>query len=331
MNVMLLAAGEGTRLRPFTYTLPKPAIPFLNVPLAAHALGFLDNIKIQKLVLNTYHLPHKIHELFHNLPHGAQSLHFSDESGEILGSGGGLGKARSHFQGGGSFLLMNADEVILPEDSEVLKKAILEHERTNALATLLVMDHPGVGTQFGGAWTDAQQNVIGFGKTAIERSAKGWHFVGVQILSERIFNYIPLEGPSNILYDAVTAGIAKGEKVQVYPFSGSWFETGNSKDFLEASEKCFDFLADDKDSFQKRILSATLNKFGKGLFKIQKQNGAKSLIAENAGLNGPQEFEGLFVAGYNCVIGKHCHFKNVIVGNDVSVPENTVAEDTLII
>lgn len=63
MNVMLLAAGEGTRLRPYTEILPKPAIPFLTIPLAAHALSFLRGFTIDKLVVNTFHLPHKIHEL----------------------------------------------------------------------------------------------------------------------------------------------------------------------------------------------------------------------------------------------------------------------------
>lgn len=330
MNVMLLAAGEGTRLRPYTNTLPKPAIPFLTVPLAGHALSFLSGIQIDKLVVNTFHLPQKIHELFHTLPHGARSLHFSDEVGEILGSGGGLGKARSHFIGGGDFIMMNADEVILPEDSKVLEKALWHHKKSKALSTLLVMDHPGVGSQFGGVWANEKNSILGFGKSAFEGSHKAWHFVGVQILSERIFEYIPTIGTSNILYDAVTAGIAKGEVVQAYPFEGSWFETGNPQDFMEASERCLKFLSPEA-SFQKECLLNTLMRFSQEPLRVEAQEFACCLISENATIDTSATLEGLFIAGPGSSVGANCRLKNVILGAGVTVPANTSASDTLLL
>lgn len=328
MNVMLLAAGEGTRLRPYTNTLPKPAIPFLTVPLAGHALSFLSGIQIDKLVVNTFHLPQKIHELFHTLPHGARSLHFSDEVGEILGSGGGLGKARSHFIGGGDFIMMNADEVILPEDSKVLEKALWHHKKSKALSTLLVMDHPGVGSQFGGVWANEKNSILGFGKSAFEGSHKAWHFVGVQILSERIFDYIPTTGASNILYDAVTAGIAKGEVVQAYPFEGSWFETGNPQDYLEASHACLQFLSP-KESYQKELLFNTLMQYSSEPLKVESQDSVCCLMSENFSLDKTTTLEEMFIAGPGSVVGAHCRLKNVIIGSGVVVPDNTVASDTL--
>lgn len=331
MNVMLLAAGEGTRLRPFTNILPKPAVPFLTVPLAAHALGFLRGVKVRNLVVNTFHLPHKIHELFHTLPHGAQSLHFSDEHGEILGSGGGLGKARALFVGGGDFIMMNADEVILPKDSDVLQNAIQAHKASGALATLLVIDHPGVGTQFGGVWANPNNRIQGFGKTSFPTSTKAWHFVGVQILSEKIFEYIAPTGSSNILYDAVTAGIAKGETVQVFPFEGSWFETGNIKDFLEASKQCIQFLVADQNSFQKDRLQTTLNQFACAPLTIEKRNNAYKCFAKDAKIDSSIEIQGLLVAGTRSSIGSNCKLNNVIVGNGVAVPANTEASDIFFI
>lgn len=331
MNVMLLAAGEGTRLRPYTEILPKPAIPFLTVPLAAHSLSFLRGNSIDKLIVNAYHLPQKIHELFHTLPHKARSLHFSDEVGQILGSGGGIGNARKHFIGGGDFLMMNADEVILPKDSEVLKKAIEHHKRSGALATILVMDHPGVGTQFGGVWADAQNKVLGFGKTAVPGSKKGWHFIGVQILSEKIFDYIPMTGESNILYDAVTTGIQKGDLVQAYPFECSWFETGNPKDFLEASEKCFHYLSSSANSFQKEALLATFKQFAPEPLKTEIKGSARLIVSESAKIAASAQIEGLFVGGKGCMIGENSRLKNVIVGAGVAVPANTEASDKLFI
>lgn len=331
MNVMLLAAGEGTRLRPFTYILPKPAIPFLSVPLAAHSLHFLNKIKISKLVVNTFHLPSQIHQLFKNLNHGAESLHFSDEVGEILGSGGGLNKARDHFVGGGDFILMNADEVILPRESDVLARALQQHKDSNALATLLVTDHPGVGKEFGGVWADFSGKVYGFGKNPIPKSQKGWHFVGVQILSDRVFEFIPREGASNILYDALALAIERGERIETFPFAGTWYETGNFKDYFVASKACLNFLCDGGDSYQKNILNAVLDKHLPQGFKVERKNGLHSLIVNDVTLDESAQIEGLLIAGSGARIEKSCLLKNVIIGSGIKVPESTQADETLLI
>ncbi|MGZ3771747.1 MAG: sugar phosphate nucleotidyltransferase [Bdellovibrio sp.] len=333
MNVMLLAAGEGTRLRPYTSILPKPAIPFLTVPLACHALSFLNGSnehQINKLIVNTFHLPKKIHELFENLPHGAQQLIFSDETGEILGGGGGLSKARQHFIGGGDFVMMNADEVILPQDPDVLQKAMLHHKNSGSLATLLVMEHPHVGSQFGGAWADEKNRVHGFGKNSFS-GCKGWHFVGALILSERVFQYIPGEGHSNILYDALTVAISKGETVQIFPFECDWFETGNPADFLKASVDCFYFLSSSKPSFQKDFLNNTLRKFSKELIQISDNKKYQLIKAESAIIEDSVAMEGLIIVGSKSCIKGPTHLKNVIVGSQVLIPQNSNKVDTIVL
>ncbi|HWU43800.1 MAG TPA: sugar phosphate nucleotidyltransferase [Bdellovibrio sp.] len=325
MNVMVLAAGEGTRLRPFTHILPKPAMPFLNIPLAAHSLGFLNEQPINKLVVNTFHLPTKIHELFHRLPHGAKELIFSDEVGELLGSGGGLGKARDHFKDGGDFVMMNADEIILPQDSEIFKKALEEHRRANALCTILVMDHPEVGSLFGGVWADAKNQVRGFGKSPIAGSTKGWHFIGVQIFSERIFQYVPT-GVSNILYDAVTAAIGQGEKVQAFPFAGSWFETGNPIHFFEATKACLDFL-NGSSSSEKFVLEKAFKKYSKSSMTTQ----GLLHISTSAFIDKRAQLKGFVCAAEGSSVGAGCVLENVIIGESVQVPAGTKAENTFLL
>lgn len=328
MNVMLLAAGEGTRLRPYTTVLPKPAIPFLNVPLAGHALGFLHNIPVDNLVVNTFHLPEKIHQLFEELPHGAKHLYFSDEKGEILGSGGGLGHARQYFKSGGHFLMMNADEVILPVDPDIVRKALHQHESSGALATLMVMEHPLVGTQFGGVWTDQQQRVLGFGKEQTIGSVKGWHFIGVQILSERVFDYIAKTGASNILYDALASGIAKGELVQAFPFTCTWFETGNPHDFQEAAANCLRILLSNEITYEKQALEKTFARFLKAKPTAQQFSQANILSAKSSVIDSTARLSGLVCIADHGVIEKNCVLENVIVGKNARVPAGTQASNT---
>lgn len=329
MNVMLLAAGEGTRLRPYTLQAPKPSIPFLTIPLAAHSLNFIHGQAINKLVVNTFHLPAKVHRLFHTLPHGAQNLHFSDEVGEILGNGGGLGKAKDHFLGGGDFIMMNSDEVILPENPHVLAEALELHKKKNALATLVVMDYPGVGSQFGGVWCKKTGQVLGFGKSPVAGAERAWHFIGVQILSEEIFKFIPQHKASNILYDAVAAGMQQGHYVQVLPISASWYETGNPGDFFQASEQCFKFLNSTQDSYQKKFLRHTLERFAPEGFEVQNFGSSQRVVSSTAKISPKARLQGLITVSAGGEISDGCVLKNVVVGNNISVPAGTEIQNSM--
>lgn len=328
MNVMLLAAGEGTRLRPHTLNLPKPAIPFLNIPLVCYSLYFLESAGVDKLVVNTYHLPDKMKASVQNLSLQVKELHFSEETQEILGSGGGLKKAEKFFQGGGDFVLMNADEIIIPEDPQILSKTLSGHKAADAIATLFVMDYPGVGTKFGGVWCK-DKNVLGFGKEPVAGSDRAWHFIGAQILNERVFNYLPSKGPSNILYDALKEAIAAGEKVRIQPISCSWFETGNPHDFLEALTICTKDL--EKKNHNGLYLEKVLKRFAGENIQIQSNSRFTAVIANSAKVASDVQLEGFVTIGSGCLIPKACHLKNVVIGADVVLSENTNIADQIVL
>lgn len=248
MNVLILAAGEGTRLRPYTLQMPKPAIPFLTVPLACYSLSLFENIKIENLVANTFYLPDQVQSLFRRLNYPSKKLCFSEESGQILGSGGGIHNAGKYLMGG-DFIVMNGDEVILPSQPGLLQEMLDFHRWHKGLATLMVMDHAEVGKKFGGAWvkqgqTEGQEKVSCFSKTQPSPDLKGYHFVGVMIFSERIFSYFKDQiVEENILYETLTKAMSLGEEVYVHKANPIWFETGNPVDFTAATQFCVDELS----------------------------------------------------------------------------------------
>lgn len=240
MTLMLLCAGEGTRLRPHTHVLPKPAIPFLTVPMAAYGLEWAREISPERFVVNTYHLPEKIHRLFNGLQ-GVHGVAFSDEQPLLMGSGGGVMKAKPLIKDD-DFLVMNGDEIFLPSRDGQLREAWAKHKASKAIATMVVMKYPGVGTVFGGVWTKDDE-VLGFGKTALAGSTEAWHYIGAIFLSKRIFNFLPQGKESNLLYDGLASALAAGEKVRIAPVAGWWHETGNEKDYLKASGEAMNMLA----------------------------------------------------------------------------------------
>lgn len=319
MNLMLLAAGEGTRLRPHTLLLPKPAIPFLNVPLAAWSFAFLGTTKINRMCANTFHLPQKISQLFTQLPLPTSDFHLSHETDKILGSGGGLGRARKHFQGQGPLILMNSDEVILPEQSDIVEKAMTFHQNSKAISTLLVIEHPEVGHKFGGVWVDSQNRVIGFGKERPAEAVKGWHFVGVQILSDSIFEFIPDNEESNILYDGLMTAMKAGHQVQVFPFNCLWFETGNPTDFLAATENCLKILHENPHSAEGRYIQSVLNRFCGLQWRLESGHDYLCLVSSSAKVSLNARLEGFSVIGSNSEIASDAVVKNSVIGSDLQI------------
>jgi mannose-1-phosphate guanylyltransferase len=240
MKAMILAAGEGTRFRPQTLIQPKPALPLLNVPLGYYSFPFLKEAGVSDLVVNTYHLPEQITDLYQGQNHFPVS--FSHERGRILGSGGGLGWARKAFEKEENFFLLNADEVFLPENSAFLSELKNQHLQSQAISTLLVMDHPEVGTKFGGIWVNARGEVIGYGKVRPPNATRGYHFLGVQMLSSKIFDFIQTGEEQNILYQNLTAAQKAGHQVQIFEARGHWYETGSLTDYLKATRELLQHL-----------------------------------------------------------------------------------------
>lgn len=323
MNVMMLTAGEGTRLRPHTNYVPKPAISFLNVPLYAYSLYFLNEIKIKKAVMNTFHLPSQLKATVKSFKHN-YPIFFSDED-ILLGSGGGVGHAKAYFQAEGDFILMNGDEVIIPKSSDQIKKAIEYHKISGAIATLLVIEHADVGTKFGGVWVDAANRVLGFGKEKISNSVKGLHYIGVTVFSEKIFNYIR-PGESNILYDALTAAIKDGNAATIFPFPCQWFETGNENDFKTATHKCLDLLT--QKTAESTYLSNVIKWRSPDTEFVQMNN--RFILADKK-----LDFDFEVLLGYNVLgegvkLKKGCRLKNCILGPRVRIENADYLENTMI-
>jgi mannose-1-phosphate guanylyltransferase len=235
VNALLLAAGLGTRFRPITLQYPKPVIPFLNVPMGFYQFQYLNHLNIEKLVVNTFHLPDQVQSLFESQPYLKQPILFSHEKNEILGSAGGLKKASALMDPSKPILVMNADEIYFTANQNFLKAAYVQHVTNENLATLIVMPHAEAGKKFGSVWTD-KNRVVNISKQAAVAPFKNWHFIGAMFFSPEILKRIPDNKELNIFYDILVPELAN-DKVEIYPLECTWFETGNPKDYLNATKE----------------------------------------------------------------------------------------------
>lgn len=328
MRGMLLAAGLGTRLRPYTDILPKAAIPLLNIPLGYYPLFHLLNAGVTDLVINKHHLPHKVEELFKTQSSHFKTLNFTHETPAILGSGGGINHAKKLLGESSDFFVANGDEVFLPTSDEVFDQLKTVHRQKKPIATLLVMKHPEVGTKFGGVWADKTGSVKGFGKTAPGDGVSPYHYTGFMILNRGVFDYIPSGIESNIFYDVLVKAIADGKPVQIVSAWGDWFETGNKEDLMIATRNMLSFLPQNRvlqdicETFVPNwSLKAALKKTGKGTL----------LLAPSARIEETYTITGFATIGDGSVVGAGSRLQDVIVGSQVYLGANSQLENELIL
>lgn len=315
MNIMLLAAGEGTRFRPHTLNTPKPALPFCGVPLLHHSYYFARSLRPQKIVINTFHLPPKIKEVGHQLKETNRfegELIFSDEAPQLLGSAGGMAKAQSHFSEESGFIVMNADEVILPQHEEALFEFQKYAQRSPNIATLMVMEHPEAGRTFGAVWLDTEGQVRGFGKKPPEgfENLRPYHFIGPMFFKKEIFNHLKVM-PSNILHDTLNEVIQQEGKVGVYKIECQWFETGNLQDYLGAS-KNFLMALHRGSSYLREFQRTWLRDF-------DLLGGANNLLLKHRTATVPSSVRvhGFAIIGAQVQIFAGAHLENVVIADNV--------------
>jgi len=227
---MVMAAGLGTRLRPFTEHLPKPLLPLMGVPMIQFAIDGLvaSGLAFEKIVLNHSHLSERFIETMPSLAWGGLDHELSDESRLLLGSGGGVRRAADLLGSDRPFLLMNAD-VLGAVDLPRLLDSHLKLRAAHGTALTLAIHpcSPGEGDyreilcRWAGQSGDLGR-VVGTG-----RKSRGVPFyTGVAIIEPEILMHLPagreLEFVPAILEPAIQAG-----KVGAFRSEGLWYDIGS--------------------------------------------------------------------------------------------------------
>jgi N-acetyl-alpha-D-muramate 1-phosphate uridylyltransferase len=109
-RAIVLAAGLGTRMRPYNGNIPKPLVPIGGKPLIDYALDRLAEAGVERAVVNVHYLADALEG--HLAARRAPQIVISDERGALLGTGGGIAKAIPEL-GPAPFILVNSDTLWL--------------------------------------------------------------------------------------------------------------------------------------------------------------------------------------------------------------------------
>lgn len=136
MKAMILAAGLGTRLKPWTDHHPKALALVNGKSLLQRNVEYLQQFGIREVLVNVHHFADQIIETIQLNKGWGSDITISDETAEVLETGGGLKKAAWYFSKEESFVVMNAD-ILTDLKLDVM---IAKHQQDKPLATLAISE-----------------------------------------------------------------------------------------------------------------------------------------------------------------------------------------------
>ncbi len=310
MKAVIMAGGEGTRLRPLTSNQPKPMMPIANRPMMEHIVRLLADHGIDQIVVTLAFLANQIRTYFGDGSELGVEMRYATED-TPLGTAGSVRNAADELDD--TFLVISGD-VLTDVDLTGLIKA---HRDSGALGTIALkrVDDP---VEFGIVITGEDGHVERF----LEKPTWGQVFsdtinTGIYVLEPEIFDYIPPNENVDFSSDVFPAALADGKSLFGHVIDGYWEDVGTLDAYLQAHHDILDgMVAVEIDGFTMR---------------------ENVWLGEGADVDPDATIEGPVVIGPNCriesgaYVGQHTVLGgDVVVKHDAQVVRSVVHEHTYI-
>jgi mannose-1-phosphate guanylyltransferase/phosphomannomutase len=233
MKAVIMAGGEGTRLRPLTSNQPKPMLPMANVPMMEHVVNLLRQHGFEEIVVTVAFMANAIRTYFGDGSEFGVRMVYATES-TPLGTAGSVRNARDELDE--RFLVLSGD-VLTDID---LAQVVAFHEERGGMATLALkaVDNP---LEFGIVITREDGSIERF----LEKPTWGQVFsdtinTGIYVLEPEIFDFIPEGVPVDFSGDSFPSALAAGEPLYGYVADGYWEDVGTLEAYLGAHQDILD-------------------------------------------------------------------------------------------
>ena len=226
MKAVILAGGEGTRLRPLTLTTPKPVVPVVDRPFLRHQLDLLASAGVREIVLSVAYRPERVEAVFGDGRAFGVRIRYAVEDSP-LGTGGAVRNALE---------LLDERTVVLNGDvlTDVdLPAIIARHEAGKAQATILLTPVPNPAA-YGLVETDAGGQVLRFlEKPRPEQITTNNINAGIYVLETRVLEMMPAGVNTSIERVFFPALLARGDRVLGPVHRGYWIDIGTPEKYLQ--------------------------------------------------------------------------------------------------
>jgi UDP-N-acetylglucosamine diphosphorylase/glucosamine-1-phosphate N-acetyltransferase len=282
MKAVILAAGEGTRMRPLTYTRPKVMLPVANRPMLEHLVRELCAVGIREFIMVVGYHDEQVRDYFQYGEKWGVRIEYVNQRSQL-----GTADALRQLQqlAGARFLVVNGDAILRRDDLARFLKS-----RGNAMGVCEVSNPRGLGV----VQTDGKKLVRIYEKT--DNPPSRLANIGLYLFNREIFEAIAdtpqsLRGEYEIT-DSIQILVERGWPVLCHAIS-YWLDLSRPWDLLSANEQLL------KDLPEENRGEIEPGAYIKGPVQI----GKNSLVRSGSYINGP------VIIGANCDIGPHCFIR----------------------
>jgi len=333
MKALILAGGEGTRLRPLTLSTPKPIVPVANIPFLRYQIELLRQHGIREVILSLSYQPSKIEALLGDGSRLGTRIKYVVEQSP-LGTAGAFKNAES---------LLNEATVVFNGDilCELDLTAVIHyHQSTKATATLVLtrVENPSA---YGLVETKGDGRITRF----LEKPRAGEITcntinAGTYVLEPEVLDFIP-RGENYSFERGVFPSLLKEQKrMQAYVAQGYWIDIGTPQKYLQVHQdllqnrfqpavdiaKVHALQTPASARMDKNTLLAPSVKLGEDVSILSSSIGEDCVIGDHALIENAVIWPGVTIGPYarlsGCIIGRDCW-----IGHHVTVSNGVVLGD----
>ncbi len=311
MKAVIMAGGEGTRLRPLTSTRPKPMVPIVNQPVMEHILGLVKHHGMTEVVATLAFMPRVIEDYFGDGEEWEMQISYAVEE-TPLGTAGSVKNAESMLKDD-TFVVISGDALT---DID-LTEAIRFHKAHGGPVTIVltrVVDPP----EFGVVITDENGKIERF----LEKPTWGQVFsdtinTGIYVLDPLILSFIPEEGAYDFSADLFPALMEAGHDLYGFVAEGYWCDVGSVDSYMQAHKDVLDGLA-------RIYVPGTRARddvwIGRGAeIDPSADIGSKVVIGENTRVRADARIADYAVIGDNCLVGVGADIEHSVIWDDAFI------------
>ena len=237
MRALILAAGMGSRLKPLTDSTPKALVPFKGMPMVERVIRNLVDAGVQHIMVNVHHYADQVVDFLENLAIEGINLHISDETGELMDTGGAILQARDFLSADEDFIVHNVDVYTNLNIAELISY----HRKGDALATLAVKRR----TTSRSLLFDPEGTLCGWkhnetGEERMVRTPSGFlEDLGnscVQMINAGFLDFFPKTEPRSLT--EMYLELAKQHKIGAFIHNQDyWYDLGRYNNFMKADKE----------------------------------------------------------------------------------------------
>ncbi|MCL6471854.1 MAG: NDP-sugar synthase [Firmicutes bacterium] len=317
MRAVLLAAGQGLRLRPLTLTKPKAIVPLANRPSIVRLLEYLRPYEIKEMYINLHYLPEDIKDVVGAGTWWNTRVHYSYEP-ELLGTAGAI-KKLDKFIGDDKFIVVNTD---IATDIDLIEPLEFHETRGAEVTLIMTRARPGSGYEHIGVSPGGRILINKDPNDVVENGI----YTGMAIFEPTVLDIIPQE-PSSLL-NSVFIPLAEEGGLYAYFQDGYWSDIGTVERYLQVNKDLINGKV--KSTIDGRLVGENIWISETSEIDLTVRIEEPALIGrgvsiERGALIGPNT-----VIGNGCYIGPNVKISNSVVWDGCRIGSSSLIDSCVI-